>query len=42
MGPLPNLRVAFSFLALMVGVVGWAIIEVIIWLFSHIDISWME
>jgi len=28
-------------MALAFGLAGWAVIELIIWLFSHISISWM-
>lgn len=30
----------FVFLG-VIGVIGWAIVEVLIWLLSHIDISWV-
>jgi hypothetical protein len=30
------------FLAAISAVVGWALIESVIWLFSHIDVTWIS
>lgn len=28
------------FMACVVGVIGWAVIEAVLWLFSHLTFSW--
>ena len=39
MGELPSFTGAFILLALVSAVVGWGVIEGLIWIFSHISIS---
>jgi len=36
-----GIKAAVIVLMIIAGLVGWALIEAIIWVFSHISISWI-
>lgn len=40
MGNLPDVDKAFYLLLVLAALLGWAVIEFILWIFSHISISW--
>lgn len=36
----PDTTIAILVLACVCGIIGWAAIEAVLWVFSHINISW--
>ena len=42
MGPINGLKEGFVILLILVGLVGWVVIESLRWLFTHIDLSFVS
>lgn len=40
MGHLPDVEKAIYLLLVIAALVGWAVIELILWILSHVNISW--
>lgn len=40
MGPLPDMTGVFVFLGFLCAIAGWAVIEGVIWVVSHLSWSW--
>ncbi|MFP5422666.1 MAG: hypothetical protein ACLGID_14515 [Gammaproteobacteria bacterium] len=40
MGKLPDMTGAFIFLGFLCAFAGWAVIESVLWVLSHISIGW--
>ena len=41
MGQLPDMQGAFVMLGVICAISGWAVIEGLLWVFSHINIGWV-
>lgn len=42
MGPITGLKEGLVILLVLAGFAGWAVIELLRWLFTHIDLSWVS
>ena len=38
---IPDVKVALIFFTILIAFAGWVVIESLIWLFSHVGISWV-